>query len=98
MGEGFTFKTGNLYMETPTGYQQVCALNNMVDVTNTLDEAFEEEKIQNKTYVSDYKISAVFKIHPRSLSKFRRALSGWKASGPMRWKQFAKCYKRGWVF
>ena len=92
---GISFNTGNIYMKTPTGWEPMCAINDIVDVTNTLDEAYEEEKAASHLGLWDYEVSATFTMHPRSHSRFYRTMRGWKASGPMRHKQIWKCYNRG---
>lgn len=90
-----SFNTGNIYIQTPAGYEPMCAINDIVDATNTLDEVYEEEKVYGRLGSWNYEFSATFTMHPRSHSRFYRTMIGWRASGPMRHKQIWKCLKRG---
>lgn len=92
---GISFNTGNIYMQTPTGWEPMCAINDIVNATNTLDEAYEEEKAAGYLDLWNHEVSAKFTMHPRSHSRFYKIMSGWRASGPMRHKQIWKCYKEG---
>ena len=83
-----TCSTGNLYLEGPTGWVQwncIPTVENITEMTSTED---------NIPFISSKSIEMSFRIRPHEHRRIMRTFMGWKARGPLRYRQLMREMKR----